>query len=66
MAVQAMAHWEFHHDVKVRVGYLAGTDNWAADQLSRWRKKGLHGFHPGRECKISLSEVLVGCSPAPM
>ena len=61
-----MAHWEVHYDVTVEVEYLPGTSNEAADRLSRWRKKGLDGFTPEQECKISLVELLEGCVRVPM
>jgi hypothetical protein len=65
-AVQAMAYWERKCDVKARVTYLPGDDNEAADQLSRWRQKGLGGFDPGRECPVALSDVLGSCPIVPM
>jgi len=44
--------------LKVHVHYLPGKDNWAADQLSRWRRKGIDGFTKQNEEVVDLSFVL--------
>ena len=46
--------------------YLPGEDNDGADQLSRWRKRGLEGFDLKRECRVNLKEVLGDCPIVPM
>ena len=66
LAVQAMTGWEQRGGVVGKVEYLPGLQNEAADQLSRWRRKGIQGFNPGRECRISLKEVLDVCPVVPM
>ena len=66
LAVQAMAFWESKHDVVADVYYLPGIDNEAADQLSRWRQKGLGGFSADRELHVSVSDILGPCPLAPM
>lgn len=58
VAVQAMSVWERHAEVAVKVHYLPGEENEAADQLSRWRKRGLVGFDLSRERMVSLRDVL--------
>ena len=65
-AVQAMAFWEKKGDVRARVVCLPGEKKEAADQLSRWRKKGLNGFQMWRGCKVSLADLLQDCPLVPM
>jgi hypothetical protein len=57
-AVQAMSVWESWGGMKTWVTYLPGEENGAADQLSRWRKKGLDGFNINKECHVTLTDVL--------
>ena len=44
--------------LQVHSYYLAGVSNEAADQLSRWREKGLWGFDPQKEVSVDVSFVL--------
>ena len=43
---------------QVQTYYLAGVNNEAADQLSRWREKGLWGFDPQKGVSVDVSFVL--------
>ena len=65
-AVQAMSVWEHTSEVVADLRYLPGVDNEAADQLSRWRQKGLSGFSQQREKVVSLADVLGPCPVASM
>ena len=64
VAVQLMSFWESHYDVQVGVNYLPGEANDAADQLSRWRKRGLAGFSEENECVVSLHVIFDGFDEA--
>ena len=64
VAVQLMSSWESRHDIQVDVEYLPGDSNDAADQLSRWRKRGLSGFSENNECVLSLPMLFEGFAEA--
>jgi hypothetical protein len=60
VAVQLMSFWESHYDVQVGVNYLPGEAKYAADQVSRWQKRGLADFSEENEYVVALHDLFNG------
>ena len=44
--------------LEAHIWYLPGEQNVLADQVSRWRKKGLEGFCAQNELVVTLKDIL--------